>query len=425
MQFDNRMPVDTERQPVPVPVTGRIPAGLAGTLFRNGPNPCRPDPAAHWFVGDGMVHAFTIGSGGVTYANRWIRTKAWAQANGCAETGLSGSVANTNVVSHAGRLMALEERHLPVVFDPATLATVGEEDFAGSLPPGPFTAHPKRDPATGALVCFGYGVGGLVSPTLWTGEISSAGLPERLRTAEAPYAAMVHDFAVTGRRIAIPLFPLVFDGEGGFRWEPERGAFLGVMDRKRSTDGLRWFRAGPGFAFHVMNAWDEDDTLCIDLMLSDAPPFFPGPAGVPAASPPAHLRRWSITLADASPAVVSRSLSATPGEFPRIDERVAGCRNRHGYFRISEGLCHRDDLTGEERFYRLPPGDTVSEPVFAPRGPDEGDGWLLAVVFRQEHGGSELVVLDATDLTAGPVAVAYLPNRVPAGFHGAWVGDRS
>ena len=35
----------------------------------------------------------------------------------------------------------------------------------------------------------------------------------------------------------------------------------------------------------------------------------------------------------------------------------------------------------------------------------------------------ELVIIDASDVTAEPVARVHLPVRVPAGFHGSWIAD--
>jgi len=61
--------------------------------------------------------------------------------------------------------------------------------------------------------------------------------------------------------------------------------------------------------------------------------------------------------------------------------------------------------------------------VFVPRpgGVDEDDGWLLVMVYRAATDTSDVVILDARAIDAGPVATVHLPRRVPAGFHGAWV----
>ncbi len=425
MGYDNRAPVAVERSLHAVPVTGCLPEGLRGTLFRNGPNPLKPAPGAHWFMGDGMVHMFRIGDTGVEYGNRWVRTAPWAQAAGESGRTRPEGLANTNILLHANQLLALEEQHLPVAINPLSLATEGSVDFAGGLEAGPFTAHPKHDPRTGELLFFGYGAEGVFNETIRIGIVDAAGQVVRCETAKAPYAAMVHDFAVTERFVVIPLFPLIVDPVVGLVWRQERGGYLGVMDRQAGAASLRWVHAPDGFAFHVMNAWDKDGVLSVDMMLSAAPPFFAGPSGeVPIASP-SFLTRWSLDTCDPEAVPASRRLSDLDGEFPRIDERFAGRRHRHGFFTTGDAICHRNEADGRETLFRLRAGDTASEPVFVARGDGEGDGWLLAVLFRQESLCSELVILDATDVAAGPVARALLPCRVPAGFHGNWMGEAS
>jgi len=60
--------------------------------------------------------------------------------------------------------------------------------------------------------------------------------------------------------------------------------------------------------------------------------------------------------------------------------------------------------------------------VFVPRHDKaaEGDGWVLSVIYRSGEGRSDLAVFEATDIAKGPVALAHLSSRVPAGFHGNW-----
>ncbi len=423
MGYDNRAPVAQEHSWQSVPVEGCIPEGLRGTLFRNGPNPLRPAPAVHWFMGEGMVHAFRISPAEVAYGNRWVRTARWAEAAGASARGRPEGLANTNILAHANRLLALEEQHMPAEIDPISLATAEAVDFGGTLPAGPFTAHPKHDPHTGELVFFGYGADGVFNTTIRIGTIDAIGHVTRCETAEAPYAAMVHDFALTERFVAIPLFPLIADPARGLVWQQDRGTYLGVMDRAAGASSLRWFPAPDGFAFHVLNAWDEDGVLSIDLMLSDAPSFFPDPAGAIQVRP-SYLTRWTLDLSAPAAQVTALRLSDIDGEFPRMDDRFAGRRHRHGFFTNGDALCHRDEADGSEDLFRLPSRDTASEPVFVARGAEEGDGWLLSVLFRQATLCSELAVFDATALASGPIARAFLPCRVPAGFHGNWMGER-
>ncbi|NQD94783.1 hypothetical protein HP532_19225 [Pseudomonas sp. CrR25] len=48
---------------------GKIPEGLKGTLYRNGPNAMFPPIGGKhsWYFGEGMVHALTINGGEVRY----------------------------------------------------------------------------------------------------------------------------------------------------------------------------------------------------------------------------------------------------------------------------------------------------------------------------------------------------------------------
>ncbi len=91
------------------------------------------------------------------------------------------------------------------------------------------------------------------------------------------------------------------------------------------------------------------------------------------------------------------------------------------------GLCRYDLERGTVQRHHIPPGDQNSEPVFVPRAEvasgdgAEDDGWVLATVHRAATDTTDVIVLDAADLAAAPVATVHLPRRIPAGFHGAWV----
>jgi carotenoid cleavage dioxygenase-like enzyme len=160
-------PVFVEGDSCDLPVTGEIPKGLNGALYRNGPNPqFAPRGHYHWFAGDGMVHAFTLENGRATYRNRWVRTPRFElerKAGGALLGGFGDpsksdpsvaaadfGVANTHIIHHAGKLLALEESHPPFEMTPS-LDSVGYHTFGGVLPTtieGRFTAHPKTKMAS-------------------------------------------------------------------------------------------------------------------------------------------------------------------------------------------------------------------------------------------------------------------------------------
>jgi carotenoid cleavage dioxygenase-like enzyme len=431
-------------------VTGAFPRDLAGSLYRNGPNPqFDPGPSYHWFSGDGMLHAFHVEDGRVRYSNRFIRTPKWRDENAAGRrlfgglgnpmgndpsvAGHDSGVANTNVVWHANRLLALEEAHAPFEMEPDTLESLGYRDFGGNV-----TAHPKIDPETGEMAFFGYAVGPQpLSNLVSYGVVDAAGALVRRETFEAPFCSMIHDFIVTRKHALFPVLPLtgslerVMTGGPAFAWEPDKGAHVGVMARGAGVETIRWFNTGANYVFHVMNAWDEGDRIIADVMQYESPPLFPNADGSRGAPASARLARWTFDLAGASDVIGREYIDDLPGEFPRFDERRAGLSYRHGWFAGQEAipgsvraasLAHIDLATGVRSVWDLPRGDAVSEPVFVPRSAeaDEGDGWLVAVAYRAQEDRSDLVVLEAKDVAAGPIGAAEMPRRVPFGFHGNW-----
>lgn len=451
----NFAPVHFESEAHDLPIEGEFPRDLRGTLYRNGPNPqFAPRDRYHWFAGDGMLHAFAIADGKVDYRNRWVRTPKFEleRAAGRALFGSFGNpatsdpsvvgkdtgTANTNIVTHAGRLFALEEGHPPFEVDPATLAAKGYETLGGKVM-GRFTAHPKTDPETGEMLAFAYSTGGVFTNKLAYYVLDKTGTMTRSEVFDAPYCAMMHDFITTRRHVLFPVMPLTgsleraMGGKPAFAWEPEKGTHVGILRRDQPLATIRWFKGDAAYVFHPMNAWEEGDRIIADVMQYDAAPLFPNPDGTPGDERKAVARmvRWTFDLAGNSDTFRQEPLDDLLGEFPRFDERFTGLPYRHGYFAFYDpasrkftgsftGLAHLDLKTSVRKLWHCPDGDAVSEPVFVPRSAEaeKGDGWLLAVVFRGATQTSDLCVFDAQAIERGPIGRAMLSTRVPYGFHG-------
>ncbi len=433
-------------------VKGEIPAGLRGALFRIGPNPqFEPrDPNHHWFAGDGMVHGFYVADGKVGYRNRYVRTPKWELEHEHGRSlfgtfgnpmttdplahGNEGGVANTNIVWHAGKLLALEEGHHPFAMDPRTLASKGyDREFNGKV-----TAHPKIDPVTGEMIWFAYSVGPIpFARGVSYGVTNADGSLKSRQDFEAPYACMVHDFMVTQNHVLFPILPLTgsleraMSGKPAFAWEPEKGSYVGVMRRDADVSTIRWFNTEACYVFHPLNAWEEGDKIYCDVMRYDVAPLFPKADGSPGEKAAARLVRWTFDLAGASDAIKETPLDDLDGEFPRVDPRVETLKHRHGWYAADPtfsgtikqcAIAHLDLQTGRRQVYQLNGGDLTSEPVFVPRSADaaEGDGWLTAVIWRAADNRSDLAIFEAQDVEKGPIAVAEMPRRVPFGFHGNW-----
>jgi carotenoid cleavage dioxygenase len=350
--------------------------------------------------------------------------------------GKDGGVANTNIVWHAGRLMALEEGHPPFEMDPTSLESRGyRADYRGRV-----TAHPKIDAATGEMVWFAYSAGeSPLNAGVSYGVTDAQGVVLRRDEFQAPYCSMVHDFMVTSGHVLFPILPLTGSLEramvGGppFAWEPDKGAFVGVMARGAGVDTIRWFETEACYVFHPMNAWEEGDKLHADVMEYPRAPLFPDADGTIGGDARARLVRWTFDLAAPSNQIQRQPLDDLAGEFPRFDERRTGLSYRHGWFAAStvgrkgigfNAIAHVDLQTGQRSMFEFDAGDGAGEPVFVPRAPDapEGDGFVIATVFRAQENRSDLVVFDAQDIAKGPIGAAQAPRRVPFGFHGNWRG---
>ena len=68
-------------------------------------------------------------------------------------------------------------------------------------------------------------------------------------------------------------------------------------------------------------------------------------------------------------------------------------------------------------------GRVAGSPLFVPRGEAEDDGYILTAVYDTGRGETDLVVLDAADLAAGPLATIALGQHVPPLFHGTWTNQ--
>jgi carotenoid cleavage dioxygenase-like enzyme len=432
-------PVDDELDTMELAVQGTIPPELDGSYVRNGPNAQydRPEGWQFPYDGDGMVHVVTLGQSRARYRNRYVLTQELVAERQVGHSLHSGRRAknwsNTNVVSHAGRILSLWEGGAPYELT-GSFGTVGEHTFDGNLP-GAMTAHPKIDPIWDELCFFRYSA---EPPYLVYGVVSPRGRISRTVPIDIPRPVLMHDFAVTDQHVVFFDSPAVIDpsaastGEPMLRWEPEYGTRIGVLSRDGEHDRVRWFPVENRFVMHVMNAYNDGDAIIVDYIHR---PSFEIDTAVGIEQAP-RLHRSVIELGRG--VVTDEMLDATPVDLPRIDDRRAGLSYRYGYV---AGVTHGDGRPNGVGFdtllrfdlktnaivhHRFRDGVIVGEPQFVAR-PDsetEGDGWILAFTYDVANDCSELAIIDAAEFAARPVATIQLPRRVPAGLHGTWVFGR-
>ncbi len=438
-----------------------LPAGLKGTLYRNGPARMQRGATAyqHWFDGDGMMHGFDIQGSSLRHHARMIRTSKYAaeeKAGRFLRPGFGSPIAdsnpinqpddinpaNTSVLPVDGELLALWEAGSPWRIDPGSLQTLGRKVWSEESDGMPFSAHPKVD-ADGTIWSFGYMAG---SGKLVLYRLDPRGALRATRLIDAPNADMVHDFAVTGRWLVFVLMPLVFDreserGDNSFvsklKWRPERAGTVLLVD-KNTLEVAHRFESEPTAFFHIGNAWDDGESVRLQLMrIDDFDGLMSDIVDSMERRPmkdPSHTSPVELVLDIRNRRAQLRRLSHEVAEFPRVDPRHAG-RRTQAMFVASRSPALPQELFGMNvvarmdtdsgRMQRFDYGGAtlVEEHVFVPRaGAPEGQGWLVGTARDLVTRKTSFSVFDASAVDAGPIAQAKLPYGLPLALHGAFVG---
>jgi beta,beta-carotene 9',10'-dioxygenase len=446
-----------------LPLSGELPSWLAGSLLRTGPAKFEvgEQRMRHWFDGLAMLHRFTITHGQVSYGNRFLQSRSYrtAQAQGRMVYGefatdpcrslfkrvqsmfspmkVLPDNANINVTRLGERFIAMTETPLPVQFDPHTLKAADVRPYR--VPGQLSTAHPHSDRATGSMLNYAAKLGPTSSYRFFEVSRSTTGehptKPRIIGSLPVKEPAYMHSFGLTKRWLVLAEFPFVVNPLAlalsgrpyieNYRWKPELGTRFTLVDR--ATGEVRTgFRADTCFAFHHVNAYEDDGEVVLDLCVYPDAGIIEDlyldrlRAGKPVT--PATLTRFRLRLTDRS---VRREQLAEQGiELPRIN--YTRCNERPYRYVWGNGTrpdgwieqILKIDTTDGATLSWSQPDCYPGEPVFVPRpqAEHEDDGVLLSVVLDAEAGRSFLLVLDAADLSE--LARTQAPHHIPFGFHG-------
>ena len=454
------------------PVRGTVPVELRGTFYRNGPGRLERDGhrVHHPFDGDGMIAAMRFDNGRVQLTNRFVRTEGWLaeeRADKVLYRGVFGSqkpggrlanafdlrlknIANTNVVRLGDQLLALWEAAEPHALDPESLETRGLSRLDGVLKKGEaFSAHPRFDPGhhgRPCMVTFGVKTGPRSTIRLmeFATEGPDAGALLHDRSDSFPGFAFLHDFAITANwavflQNAIAFNPLPFvtgekgaaqclqskpGGKGRFWLIPrDSGRFAGQKPRI--------LEAPDGFVFHHLNAFEDSDHVVVESIVYDDFPTI-GPdedfAEVDFDTvPEGILHRCRLDLSRET--VQTERISERTCEFAMVNPDRQGLSAQYAWMAVAERETGNDPLqaiqkldlkSGTTHTWSAAPRGFVSEPLMVrrPGAEAEDDGWVLDLVWNGARQASDLVILDARDLSE--VALLELPLPVPHGLHGSW-----
>jgi carotenoid cleavage dioxygenase-like enzyme len=436
-------------------IEGKWPRALRGTLYRNGPALFERAGTRyeHWFDGDGMVHAWQIGDGGVSHRARMVGTPKFRREQQigrfvvpAAGTRIDGAesirnndsmnTANTSVMRIGDRLFALWEGGSAIELDRHDLDTIGPVNWRDDLQAAPFSAHPLRD-RDGSWWNFGsldmLGGSGLL---IW--HIGADGRLARMSTISDGQNGYIHSFAMSERHLIFVLTPYRrLEGKAFF----ERMRFAGDLPcriavvAKDALDSPRWIDADFGMVYHHADAFEAGDEIVVRAVRH---------ANAAAArSPMAAAMHGSAEGEPDSSELVELRIGAGARrarwvysgirgvEFPTVDTRAETMRQSriHATTRTPDAIARYANAVSAIDLHReriqshaYGRGILAEEHLFVadPGGGRAGKGWLLGTLLDPVDKRSGLAVLDARNVEDGPLAIAWLPYTFPLGFHGCF-----
>ena len=454
------------------PKTGSIPKELYGTLYRNGPG--RLERGGQWvhhpFDGDGMIASINFEKGQAKLSNRFIRTKGWIEEESAGKflyrgvfgTQKSGgllrnafdvrlkNIANTNVIKLGNELLALWEAGEPYLLDPKTLQTKGISNLNGALSPGEaLSAHPRFDPGHHGkprMIIFGVKTGPKSNIRLMEFESEGDNPGNLISDRKDSFGgfAFLHDFAITPNwaiflqnAISFNPLPFIFGQKGAAQClssQKNKKGKIWLIPRKSGKftgQPPRIINGTEGFVFHHLNAFESNNNLILDsIHYEDFPSINPGedfreinfdlvPEGL--------LKRCKIDLSKNT--LTIKNISNQCCEFAMVNPHYQGLKAQYSWMAIAQRKCGNgplqaikkiDLINQTEIIWSSGPRGFVSEPIFIPKPSlkKEDEGWVLCLIWNAEIKKTELIILDAEDMTLK--CVLDIPIGIPHGLHGSW-----
>lgn len=445
-------------------VNGLIPDWVEGTLIRNGPGTFKvgEQQYRHWFDGLAMLHKFSIQNGKVSYANKYLNTKAYQEAKATNQISYSEFAtdpcrslfhrvsavfspkitdsAKVNIGKIAQRYMALAETPIQVEFDPRTLESVGVFNYEDHLVGQMTTVHPHYDLENDTVHNLVTRYHRISHYNIY--QIKGNNSPSKLASLPVNSPAYMHSFGMSKNYFILTEFPLVVNPISlllwlkpyieNFKWKPERGTPFWVINR-HSGEVVGRYECDPFFAFHHINAFEQGDELIVDLAAYED-------AGIIQSYylerlqsnqntlPKGNLKRFRIPLKGKK--VFSETISESCMELPNFD--YARMNTEPDYRFVYSVSVNEDnklsfynqilkvDINQRKDSFWYEPGCYPGEPIFVgkPDRTEEDDGVVMSVVLDENEGTSFLLILDAQSF--GELARVNIPQPILFGYHGAY-----
>ena len=441
--------------------SGKIPEGLRGTLYRNGPARWERGGmnAGHWFDGDGAILAVHFTDAGAAAVYRYVQTAGYQAeeksdkflysnygmtAPGPAWLRWTKSVknaANTSVLALPDRLLALWEGGWPHSLDLQTLETQGTDDLGSLESKSSYSAHYKRDPITGNIFNFGTTPGASTKLHLYKSD--PTGKIVQQATLSLDGLPLIHDFVLAGKYLIffvppvraklLPLLAGISSYSDSLEWKPELGTQILVVDSETLSLVSRG-ETEPWYQWHFANGFvKEDGSVAVDFVRF--PDFQTNQRLKEVAAretrTDAQGTLWRVHLNPQTGKVTGiEELLDKPCEFPIVPASEIGQDSRYIYLamygpdvdivaEIYSTIARFDTQSHNLTIADLGENRYPAEPIYVPDISSE-KGWILTVVYDGNSDSSEVWIFDSDRLSESPVCQLDLPGVIPLSFHGTW-----
>lgn len=443
-------------------LSGAIPSGLRGSLYRNGPGLLarNEQSVGHWFDGDGGILGVQFRDGSAIATYRFVQTAGWQREEQAGRYLMAGygmmppgawltrftkdvkNAANTSVLALPDKLLALWEGGMPHALDLETLETIGLDDLGG-LKGRTFSAHPKCDPNTGDIYNFGVNIGAKTAINLY--RCDRTGNLQQENSIPIHGMPLVHDFAIAGRYLVFCIPPVRIQPllllarlksfSDAMAWKPELGTEIIIIDRE-TLEPVSRFTTDSWYQWHFGNGYELPDGS-IQVEVIRYKDFQTNQRLKEVVSGDiqtiAEGSLWVLRLNPQSGSVISMEQVLNRScEFPVSQPQDVGQPFRYTYLslhrrstntrtEVFDAIARFDHHTGtltetDWGDYRYP-----NEPIYAPDRTNLEQGWILTVLYDHTQNNSQLWIFDSDRLDQAPVCRLALPAIIPLGFHGTWI----
>lgn len=452
----------TEFPPTSLPlISGQIPAGLRGTLYRNGPGRLERGGmrVGHWFDGDGAILAVHFTDNDAIGLYRYVQTAGYQEEAAAGQLlygnyGMTApgpiwnqwlkplkNAANTSVLALPDKLLALWEGDNPHALDLDNLNTWGKDDLGGLDNGLPYSAHPKRDTQTGEIFNFGISPG--LNATLNIYKSDRTGKIKQKAAFQLEGVPLVHDFVLAGQYLVffvppvrlnpLPLLVGLTNYSEALEWQPQLGTQFLVFDRDLTL--VSRGETEPWYQWHFANGYvDADGAIVVDVARYQdfQTNQFLKEVATGETRTPAKSTLWRVQLDPIAGKVTAiEQIVDRHCEFPLVPQHQVGQRAKHTYVSIQrQGVDISQEIFGaiaqfDHQTETLTVADMGNnrypmEPIYAPDPENPDRGWILTVVYDGNTDTSEVWILASDRLDESPVCKLSLPSVVPMGFHGTW-----